>query len=41
MNLVNLQDTKPIQKSVGFLYTNYELEEKNFLKISFTITPKG
>ena len=30
-----------IQKSVVFLFTNNELQEKNFVKIPFTVASKG
>ena len=41
MNIVKFQDTKLIQKSLAFLYTNSEKTKREINKtISFTITTK-
>ena len=41
MNSVKLQDTKLIQKSLAFLYTNNKRSEREIQEtIPFTITPK-
>ena len=41
MNLAKLQDTKSIQKSFAFLYTNNEISEKEIKEsIPFTIATK-